>query len=33
MPVPARGKDKKRTAASRQHAGRTPIRDVIVILK
>ena len=32
-PVPARGKDKKRTAAHLPHAGRTSIRDVIVMLK
>ena len=33
IPVPARVKDKKRTAARRPHAGRTSIRDVIVMLK
>ena len=32
-PVPARGKVKKRTAARRPHAGRTSIRDVIVMVK
>ena len=31
--VPALGKDKKRIAARRLHAGRTSIRDVIVMLK
>ena len=33
IPVPASGKDRKRTAARRSHAGRTSIRDVIVMLK
>ena len=33
IPVPARGKDRNRTAARRLHAGRTSIRDVIVMLK
>ena len=34
IPVPARRKDKKkRTAARRPHAGRTSIRDVIVMLQ
>ena len=33
IPVPAGGKDKIRTAARRPHAGRTSIRDVIVMLK
>ena len=33
IPIPARGEDKKRTAARRPHAGRTSIRDVIVMLK
>ena len=33
IPVPARGKDEKRTAARRPHAGRMSIRDVIVMLK
>ena len=33
-PIPALGKDKKkRTAARRPHAGRTSIRDVIVMFK
>ena len=32
-PVPALRKDKKRLAACRPHAGRTSIRDVIVIIK
>ena len=33
IPVPASGKDRKRTAARRSRAGRTSIRDVIVMLK
>ena len=33
IPVPANGKDKKRTAACRLHAGHTSIRVVIVMLK
>ena len=32
-PVPALGNDKKGIAARRPHAGRTSIRDVIVMLK
>ena len=32
IPVPTRGKDKKRTAARRPQAGRTSIRDVVVML-
>ena len=31
--IPARGKDKKRTAARLLHVGRTSIRDVIVMVK
>ena len=33
IPVPARGKNKERTAARRPRAGRTSIRDVIVMFK
>ena len=33
IPVPARGKDKKQNAARLPHAGRTSIRDVIVMLR
>ena len=33
VPVPARGKDKKRTTARGQHAGYRSIRDVIAMLK
>ena len=33
IPIPALGKDKKRTTARRQHASRTSIRDVIVVLR
>ena len=33
IPVPALGKDKKLLAACRPHAGRTSIRDIIVMLK
>ena len=33
IPVPAREKGKNRTAARRQYAGRTLIRDVIKMLK
>ena len=33
IPIPARGKDKKWTAARRLQAGRTLIHDVIVMLK
>ena len=33
IPLPALGKDKKRTAARRQHASRTLIRDVVVVLR
>ena len=33
IPLPAHWKDKKRTAARQSHAGRTSIRDAIVILK
>ena len=33
IPVPARGKDKKRTTARQLHAGHTSICDVIVMLK
>ena len=33
IPVPASEKDEKCTAARRSHAGRTSIRDVIVMLK
>ena len=33
IPIPARGKDKKRTAARWPHAGRTSFRDVIIMLK
>ena len=32
-PIPALGKDIKRTAARRPHAGRMSIRDVIIMLK
>ena len=32
IPIPARGKDKKGTAARHLHAGCTSIRDVIVML-
>ena len=32
-PVPARGKDKKQNADRWPHAGRTSIRDVIVMLR
>ena len=31
--VPACGKDKKRTAARQPHAGRTSIRDVMIMFK
>ena len=33
IPVPARGKDKKQTAARQPHAGCKSIHDVIVMLK
>ena len=33
IPVPALGKDKKRTAARRPHAGRTSFRGVIAMIK
>ena len=33
IPVPARGKDKRQTAARRLHAGCTVICDVIVMFK
>ena len=33
VPVPARGKDKKRTAARRPHAGQTSSHDVILVFK
>ena len=33
IPVPAHGKDNKRAAAHRLHAGRMSIYDIIVMLK
>ena len=33
IPLPAHGKDEKRTAAHKQHAGHPSIRDVIVMIK